>query len=58
MMVFGILIIVLGIMNCKVNILSIHWYNHRKVTKEDEKQYEKYIGTGTIIIGASLLLIL
>lgn len=38
MLIFSILIVGLGIMNYKGNISSIHWYNRRKVTKENEKQ--------------------
>ena len=56
MLIFGALIVGLGIMNFKGNISSIHWYNRRKVTKENEKQYGKYMGIGTIIIGSSLIL--
>ena len=56
MLIFGILIVCLGIMNFKGNISSIHWYNRRKVTKENEKKYGKYMGIGTIIIGSSLIL--
>lgn len=56
MLIFGVLIVCLGIMNFKGNISSIHWYNRRKVAKENEKQYGKYIGIGTIIVGSSLIL--
>lgn len=56
MLIFGVLIVCLGIMNFKGNISSIHWYNHRKVAKENEKQYGKYMGIGTIIVGSSLIL--
>ena len=56
MLIFGVLIVCLGIMNFKGNISSIHWYNRRKVAKENEKQYGKYMGIGTIIIGSSLIL--
>ena len=56
MLIFGVLIVCLGIMNFKGNISSIHWYNRRKVAKENEKQYGKYMGIGTIIVGSSLIL--
>lgn len=56
MLIFGVLIVYLGIMNFKGNISSIHWYNRRKVAKENEKQYGKYMGIGTIIVGSSLIL--
>ena len=56
MLIFGVLIVYLGIMNFKGNISSIHWYNRRKVAKENEKQFGKYMGIGTIIVGSSLIL--
>ena len=56
MLIFGVLIVCLGIMNFKGNISSIHWYNRRKAAKENEKQYGKYMGFGTIIVGSSLIL--
>lgn len=56
MLIFGVLIVCLGIMNFKGNISSIHWYNRRKVAKENEKQYGKYMGIGTIFVGSSLIL--
>ena len=56
MLIFGVLIVYLGIMNFKGNISSIHWYNRRKVAKENEKQYGKYMGIGTIVVGSSLIL--
>ena len=56
MLIFGVLIVCLGIMNFKGNISSIHWYNRRKVAKENEKQYGIYMGIGTIVVGSSLIL--
>lgn len=48
----GILILVLGIFNMKGNIASIHWYNRRKVTRENQKPYCRLVGLGTVVIGA------
>ena len=36
MIAIGILIILLGVFNLKGNIASIHWYNRRKVSKENQ----------------------
>ena len=55
MLVLGILISVLGIVNIKGNISTIHSYNRRKVKEEDIPKYGKAIGTGTLIIGASFV---
>ena len=51
----GTLLTVLGIFNMKGNIASIHWYNRRKVTKENQKPYCMCTGLGTLIIGVSLI---
>ena len=52
----GAIIAVLGIFNMSGNIASIHWYNRRKVTKENQKAYCFVVGLGTLIIGASLII--
>lgn len=47
---------VLGIVNIRGNISTIHSYNRRKVKEEDVPKYGKAVGTGTLIIGISLVL--
>ena len=51
----GIILSLLGIFNIRGNIGSIHWYNRRKVKKEDQLPYCRYMGSGTLIIGISLI---
>ena len=51
----GSLLSALGIFNMRGNIASIHWYNRRKVTKENQKPYCLCVGLGTLIIGASMI---
>lgn len=51
----GAIISSLGIFNLRGNIGSIHWYNRRKVTKENQLPYCRYMGSGTLIIGVSLI---
>ena len=46
----------MGIVNIKGNISTIHSYNRRKVKEEDIPKYGKAVGTGTLIIGVSLVL--
>ena len=53
---FGIICVLLGIFNMCGNIGSIHWYNRRKVTKENQKAYCVFVGLGTLIIGATTIL--
>ena len=47
----GLLFSALGIFNMCGNIATIHWYNRRKVKKEDQKAYCLAIGLGTLIVG-------
>ena len=56
LLVFGIFLSVLGIVNMKGNISTIHSYNRRKVKEEDVPKYGRTVGTGTLIIGAALAL--
>ena len=51
----GTIIAVLGIFNFRGNIASIHWYNRRKVSKEDQLPYCRCMGLGSLIIGLSLI---
>ena len=51
----GTIISVLGIFNLRGNIGSIHWYNRRKVSKEDQLPYCRCVGLGTLLIGAAMI---
>lgn len=52
----GIVLAVLGITNIRGNVSSVHWYNRHRVDEKNIPQYGKCIGTGTLIIGGSLIL--
>lgn len=52
----GVIISILGIYNMRSNIGSIHWYNRRKVSKEDQLPYCRSMGLGSLVIGASLII--
>lgn len=52
----GAIIAALGIFNLRGNIASIHWYNRRKVTKENQLPYCRCVGLGTLIVGLSMIL--
>ena len=52
----GAIISSLGIFNLRGNIGSIHWYNLRKVTKENQLPYCRCVGLGTLIVGLSMIL--
>lgn len=52
----GIILVILGIFNMRGNIASIHWYNRRKVTKENQLPYCRCMGLGTLIMGACMII--
>jgi hypothetical protein len=54
-LILGIFISVIGIVNMTGNISTIHSYNRRKVREEDVPKYGRAVGTGTLIIGVSLI---
>ena len=56
LLILGIFISTLGIVNMKGNISTIHSYNRRKVKEEDVPKYGRAVGTGTLVIGVSLVL--
>ena len=56
LLILGICLSVLGIVNRTGNISTIHSCNRRHVKEEDIPAYGKAVGTGTLVIGASLLL--
>lgn len=55
LLILGIFISVIGIVNMTGNISTIHSYNRRKVKEEDVPKYGRAVGTGTLIIGVSLI---
>lgn len=56
MLVLGISIVCIGIINFKGNVQTIHWYNRKKITDSNVKQYGKVMGIGTMLIGVGLIL--
>ncbi len=56
LLVFGICLSTLGIINIKGNIGTIHSCNRRNVKEEDIPDYGKAVGTGTLVIGVSLII--
>ena len=51
----GIILIVIGILNIKGNINSIHSYHRYRVSEEDKPVYGKLMGTGNMICGVSII---
>ena len=52
----GLVCVALGAFNMRGNIASIHWYNRRKVTMENQLPYCRLVGIGTVTVGAGMLL--
>lgn len=55
LLILGVFISILRIVNIAGNISTIHSYNRRKVKEEDVPKYGRAVGTGTLIIGVSLI---
>ncbi len=51
----GILCIVLGILNMRGNISSLHSYHRHRVSEEDRIPFGKKVGLGTIICGCAIM---
>ena len=56
MLILGVFISVVGIVNINGKVSTIHSYNRRRVKEEDVPKYGKVVGTGTLIIGISIVL--
>lgn len=56
LLILGLMISVIGTINIRGNVSTIHSYNRRRVRDEDIPAYGKAVGTGTLIIGISLVL--
>ena len=54
--IVGVICVILGYINRKGNISSLHEYHRNKVKEEDILPYGKLIGLGMIIIGISIII--
>ena len=52
----GVICIVLGIINMKGNISTLHSYHRHRVSEEDRIPFGKAVGLGTIICGISCVI--
>lgn len=55
-LIVGIMCIVLGALNMRGNISSIHSYHRHRVKEEDVIPFGKGIGLGTVIIGVAIII--
>ncbi len=56
LLVIGVLIAVIGLVNISGNVSTIHSYHRKRVSEEDIPTYGKWMGTGTLIIGISVII--
>ena len=52
----GVVCIVLGILNMRGNISTLHSYHRHRVSEEDRIPFGKQVGIGTIIIGIGIII--
>ena len=54
--VFGIICIVIGIINRKGNVSMLHSYHRNRVSEQEKLPFGKMVGLGMIILGIALIL--
>ena len=54
--IVGIICIILGVKNTKGDISSLHSYHRSGVKEEDKLAFGRLVGSGTIIVGISIIL--
>ena len=55
-LILGIFCVVIGIINFKGNISTLHSYHRKRVSEEDRIPFGRVVGIGTILNGAGLIL--
>ena len=53
--ILGIFLCILGRINMKGNISSVHRYHRHRLTEVDKAPFGRLVGLGTLIIGISLI---
>lgn len=47
----GLVLMAASVPSLQGNASTIHWYNRRRVSREDAPQYARAMGVGTLIMG-------
>ena len=55
--IVGLFCIILGFINTRGNISSLHSYHRHRVSPEDVPIFGKLVGAGMMIIGASIIIL-
>ena len=53
-LIIGAILIVLGILNMKGNISSLHRYHRHRVSEENRVPFGRLVGLGTILCGLAI----
>ncbi len=56
LMVLGTVMILLGIVNFRGDLRSLHTYHYHRVTEADRLKFGRLVGLGTILIGVAVML--
>ena len=56
LMILGVAIVVMGVLNVRGNISTLHAHHRRRVSEENRLPFGKMVGAGTIVVGVSLFL--
>ena len=57
LLILGIAIIVMGVMNTRGNISTLHKHHRKRVSEENRLPFGRLVGLGTIIMGASIFVL-
>ena len=57
LLILGVAIIIMGIMNMCGNISTLHRHHRNRVSEENRLPFGRLVGLGTVIMGASLLIL-
>ena len=56
LLLLGIAMIILGIINSRGDLRSLHSYHYKRVTEADRLKFGRRVGLGTILVGVSCIL--
>ena len=55
-LIVGAILVVLGILNMKGNISSLHSYHRHRVREEDRLPFGRMVGLGTVLCGIGVVM--
>lgn len=55
LLAFGLLIVIMGVINMMGNLSPLHSYHYKRVKETDRKTFGRLVGIGTSLIGVSVI---